>query len=199
MSYGMMLVALLPESLLREAHSMAGDVRRVLRESEDELVALVVGFQSTELTPQSTMQFETALQHVVRETARRVCELVYNRLEPDSPADLPETLTVSGDTHAPAKEKTPHADVLTLFGRITLHRFVWRQPDHRSSAVCPLEEALGLIRGCTPALAERVAWLGAQAGATQRLVIDRLRRPSTPSVGRLRFCRPRCFGRRIVS
>jgi len=183
MSYGMMLVALLPESLLREARSLSGEVRRILRESEDELVALVLGFLGSEITPQSTMQFETALQHVVRETARRICELIYNRLEPDSPADLPEALTVSGDTHVPATEKTPHADVLTLFGRITLHRFVWRQPDHRGSGVCPLEDALGLIRGCTPALAERAAWLGAQAGATQRLVIDRLRRDHNLRIG----------------
>lgn len=183
MSYRMLLLVVMSPELVEEIHALAQRVRDVIREHEERLVQAALEMATGEVTPVAMMQFEATLARELREVGRCVVELVGNALEPETPGALPPSLTIAGDNHVPAPRKTPRRHVLTFFGEITLYRFGWRTPDHQNPSVFPLEEALGLVRGCTPALAERAAWLAGQAGATQRLIIERLKRDHNVSIG----------------
>jgi hypothetical protein len=183
MSYATLLVTLLQPEFIAECRRLSGVAEDVLDQHKDELVKLFLTFVTGEVTPVALMEFETSLAALLREVGRRLTEEAVNRIEPESAAELPELLRIGGDSHTPNAEKTPRSDLLTFFGKITLWRFGWMTPDHTSPTVFPLEEALGLIRGCTPALAERAAWLAGNAGATQRLVIERLRKDHHVHIG----------------
>ena len=89
-------------------------------------------------------------------------------------------LPASCGSHA-ARDSTP-------FGPATLRRLGYRSDAAGEPSLFPLEEALGLRHGCTPALAERVGFHAGQAGATQRTLLDLLKRDHgvTMGVGRLR-------------
>ena len=187
MSYSTLLVALLQPEFVADVEQLANDIRDVIHEQEDELIRTVIGLVLGEVTPVAMMEVEVSLAAILRECGRRLVEEAVNRIEPDDAAQLPDALTINGDTHTPNATKTPHSDVCCYFGKITLFRFGWRTPDHTGPTTFPLEESLGLIRGCTPALAERAAWLAGNAGATQRLVIERLKKDHNVSIGHARL------------
>lgn len=183
MPYPTLLLALLQPEFVADVEQLADVVRDVIREQEEQLIGIVIGLVRREVTPVAMMEFEVALATTLRELGRRLTEESVNRIELDDAAQLPDSLRINGDSHTPNSAKTPHKHVLSFFGEITLWRFGWRTPDHTGPTVFPLEDALGLIRGCTPALAERAAWLSGNAGATQRLVIERLRKDNNVSIG----------------
>ena len=125
-------------------------------------------------TPQATYHFENRLDHLLREIGREIVDWVYNHLEPDDPASLPIHLHFDGDWYR-RRKKTPNRRVATLFGTITLWRFLY-QPIHGvERSIFPLEIRLGIeARHATPALAERV---GAMAACCpQNAVRDLLKR-----------------------
>ena len=163
MPYPTLLLALLQPEFIADVERLADIVRDVIREQEEQLIGIVIGLVRGEVTPVAMMEFEVALATTLRELGRRLTEESVNRIEPEDAAQLPEWLTINGDSHTPNSTKTPHKHTLAFFGEITLWRFGWRTPDHTGETVFPLEEALGLIRGCTPALAERAAWLAGNA------------------------------------
>jgi hypothetical protein len=72
-----------------------------------------------------------------------------------------------------------------LFGTITLWRRGYRYVDRRVSEpqIFPLEMALGLVQGVTPALAEVAARAMSEAGATQQVVVNRLREEHGVALG----------------
>ena len=187
MSYPTLLLALLQPEIVANVQQLANDIQDTIREHEVELIRVAVGFVMGEVSPVAMMEFEAAVAAALRETGRRLVEDSVNRMEPDDAAQLPGELTIHGDSHTPHATKTPHNDALCFFGKFTLDRFGWRRPDHTGPTVFPLEESLGLIRGCTPALAERAAWLAGNAGATQQLVIERLRKDNNVSIGHARL------------
>lgn len=104
-------------------------------------------------------------------------EQTYNQLEPDEPQDAPHYVEQSAGEYRRLSLKTPHRNVATLFGKITLwrrgYRFVNRDVAERT--IFPLEMAMGVTAGATPALAEVAARNMADAGATQSAVLRRLR------------------------
>jgi hypothetical protein len=68
-------------------------------------------------------------------------------------------------------------NVWTLFGQIKLWRVGYRPTDKiPEPCLFPLAMALGLIRGASPALAERAGLFLAEAGMTQERTLERLRR-----------------------
>ena len=87
----------------------------------------------------------------------------------------------------PASCGSPHAEISTLFGPATLRRLGYRSDAAGEPSLFPLEEA-GFEARRTPALAERVGFHAGQAGATQRTLLDLLKRDHgvTMGVGRLR-------------
>src|SRR5512135_1206373 len=131
-------------------------------------------FRTLEPTPQSTYQFENRLDHLLREMGREIIDWVYNHLEPDDPGLMPIHLHFAGDWYR-RRHKTPNRHVATLFGTITLWRFLY-QPIHGvERSLFPLEIRLGIeARPATPALAERVA--DAASRCPQNAVLALLRR-----------------------
>jgi len=118
---------------------------------------LIVTFHAAGPTPASCSHFETQLQDTLRELGRIIVAWTSNHLEPDDPLLMPPQLCCDGDWYR-RRTKTPNRSVATLFGTITLWRYL-DQPLHGvEHATFPLEIRLGLAAGrATPALAEWVA------------------------------------------
>lgn len=135
---------------------------------------LVSSFLTAEVTPVSSCEFEAKLQMLLRETGRIIVEWTYNRLEPNDPQLMPDHQFFEGDWYR-RRHKTPNRRLATLFGTITLWRFLY-QPIHGiERSIFPLEKRLGVIAGmATPALAGRVAY--AAVDATQDTVLAELKR-----------------------
>ena len=135
---------------------------------------LIVNFRATELTPAACYQFETELHDALRELGRVIVVWTYNHLEPHDRSLMPGHLRFDGDWYR-RRDKTPNRGVATLFGTITLWRYLY-QPIHGvERSIFPLEIRLGLAAGhATPALAERVA--RAAADSTQSTVLADLKR-----------------------
>jgi hypothetical protein len=134
---------------------------------------LIVRFRRKDLTPQAAHQFETQLQQLVRELGRIIVAWTFNHLEPRQPQKMPKQMCSQGVRYR-RRSKTPNRKVATLFGTITLWRYLYQPLHGVEPAIFPLEIRLGLEAGlATPALAERVAQ--AAATSSQRTVLDRLR------------------------
>jgi hypothetical protein len=135
---------------------------------------LIVGFRRAELTPQATHRFEAELQRLLRELGRITLEWTYNDLEPRQRQPVPGSIMVEGECYR-RRSKTANRTVATVFGTITLWRYLYQPVDGTGPSIFPLELQLGLeARLATPALAERVA-LAAVAN-TQHEVLAALRR-----------------------
>lgn len=152
-------------------------VDEALSESREELEQACMAFLSEDISPHSTFDFETKLAKTVRELGRRLVEKVGNVIEPADADDMPHDLMKGNEGHRVLKAKTANRNVGTLFGTITLNRFGYRSWDRDSGSpvIFPLELQMGLMAGATPALAERVGWYMAAAGATQRRVLSDLK------------------------
>jgi hypothetical protein len=138
------------------------------------IAQLIVAFRAAESPPSAGYHFEAQLHDALRELGRIIVEWTYNSLEPDDRHLMPNHLRFDGDWYR-RRAKTPNRKVATLFGTITLWRYLY-QPIHGiERAIFPLEIRLGLAAGCaTPALAERVA--RAATDSTQDAVRADLRR-----------------------
>jgi hypothetical protein len=147
----------------------------VLAAELERLLQLVQTFREQPVTPRATCHFEQRLQGEVRELARRVTQWAFNHLEPVDSATLPRHVIFENCPYTRLPRPTP-TTVATLCGNIRLWRVGYR-PTHKTGdpAVFPLAQHLGLLQGTTPALAERVARYQAEAGATQRQTLQRLR------------------------
>jgi hypothetical protein len=135
---------------------------------------LIVAFRAAEPAPSACHQFETQLQATLRELGRIIVEWTYNHLEPDDRHLMPNHLRFDGDWYR-RRDKSPNRSVATLFGTITLWRYLYQPVHGVERAIFPLEIRLGLAAGrATPALAERVA--RAAVDATQGTALAGLRR-----------------------
>jgi hypothetical protein len=135
---------------------------------------LIVTFRAAEPTPAACHHFETQLQVNLRELGRIIVEWTYNHLEPDDRRLMPDHLRFDGDWYR-RRAKTPNRSVATLFGTITLWRYLYRPIHGVERSIFPLEIRLGLAAGrATPALAERAAH--AAADSTQGTVLADLSR-----------------------
>jgi len=131
----------------------------------------VQAFRQQPPTPERTCDFEIALNNKLRDVGRAILEGQFNRLEPDVIEDCPLRLQVAGEEYK-RRPKSPNT-IATLFGSITLHRYLYQPLEAGESSIFPLEMALGIEAGlATPALAE---WLGRQiADHTQTQVLEAL-------------------------
>jgi hypothetical protein len=166
---------------------LAGDLQHILDEARGscetlsaDIDQLVVAFITQPVTPEATMQLETALQECLREVGRGIVEVVYNHLEADDPDGMPGRLEFDGHEYSRKNSKTNNrGGVGTLFGKIALSRFSYEPlaeaRDEQRKSFSPLELLLGVVAtGATPALAERV---GREASChTQQELLQRLRR-----------------------
>jgi len=140
-----------------------------------QMAQLIDQFRNAQRTPQSTFEFEEELSRLLLEIGRIIVEWVYNSLEPDDPDAVPIRLTCAGVTYRRRCDKTANRYVATLFGTITLMRFLYRPLEPGESSIFPLEIQLGLFAGrATPALADRLAQNA--VGCTEQAVLTILRR-----------------------
>jgi hypothetical protein len=135
------------------------------------------------VSPVVVAQFENDVQQATRALARRATQWTYNHLEPAAVRDLPPEVHFEGNAYRRLGKKTPQP-VSTLFGTIPVRRLGYRAaPTVGEPVLFPLGRALGVVHGATPALAERVAFYQAEAGATQKRTRQRLRREHGVCVG----------------
>lgn len=176
MSYATHL-ALLLTTLPSIKREIGEQVQRMLDENRERLEAITLEYVLSEITPESTYDFEQQIGTQSRELARQLVERIYNRLEPDEHEQLPHDVKFEGGGYRRRNQKTRNKNVSTLFGTIELHRYSYRywHRDQGEAVIFPLELQLGLVHGATPALAEAAARYTAQSGATQRVVLDRLK------------------------
>jgi hypothetical protein len=184
MAYGNVFSLLLQADLL----STFDRLRSLQQDHAEKLRDLISAQLEQEISPANVFAFEQALQTALRELGREILEVVLNTVEAAEHPQWPTHVEHEGETYRRRAEPTPHPHVATLFGPITLTRLGYRSDTAGEPSVFPLEEALGLMHGCTPALAERVGFHMGQAGATQRTVRAMLQRDHgvTLGVGRLR-------------
>lgn len=135
---------------------------------------LLEGYVGKEVNPQATFELERQLQEQLRELGRVGVEWAFNRVEP-KPADLPRHVEFESGLYTRLKDKTPQV-VATTFGKIRLWRAGYRPTNKTGDAtIFPLTQQLGMVASASPALAERAAYYQAEAGATQRRTLERLK------------------------
>jgi hypothetical protein len=151
---------------------LADDLQPALQRITD----LVERFRGGSITPHRTAQFEKDLLTASRELGRRVVGWTYNHLEPADVTALPQEARFHGSTFRRLGKKTPQ-EVSTLFGPIRLRRLGYRAaPTEGEPVLFPLCRQLGVAHGASPAVLECVGRYQAEAGATQRQTLQRLRR-----------------------
>jgi hypothetical protein len=117
---------------------------------------LIVGFRRAELTPQVCHQFETQLLAQLRDLGRIIVDWTFNHIEPRDRRDMPNQMCFQGVWYR-RRSKTANRTVATLFGTITLWRYLYQPLHGVEPSIFPLEIRLGLEVGlATPALTERV-------------------------------------------
>ena len=121
--------------------------------------------------PADAYKFERRVEELVREQARSFEEWCFNSLEPQKVESMPQHVEYLGQTRRRLKKKTPNAKVLTRFGNITLTRATYRQGS-RGRTIAPLEIALGIKCGMTPAAQDLVGRQVATAGSSQGRCIE---------------------------
>jgi hypothetical protein len=136
---------------------------------------LFQGFGSQPASPQAAFDLEQQVQAQLRELGRVGVEWTYNHIEPSQTEALPAHVEFEASLYTRINRKTPQ-DVSTAFGKIRLWRAGYRPTQKTGdSTIFPLALHLGFVAGATPALAERAARYQAEAGATQRRTLQRLK------------------------
>ena len=146
----------------------------VLEPVRHQFKQLIEDFLKKGLSPQAAFELEQQLSAASRELCRVGVEWAYNQAEPQS-VDLPQHVEFEAGPYTRLNHQTPQ-EVATLFGKIRLWRTGYRPTNKTGDpTLFPLAQQLGLVAGASPALAERVAYYQAEAGATQRRTLERLK------------------------
>jgi hypothetical protein len=132
------------------------------------VLACAEKFLAEAISPRATYAFEEALRAIGRELLRSWLEATLQHVEPAEP-DAAAARPGAAEEQAPARIRTSDVDeyrrrpkskpsLATLFGEVTVHRFLYEAllPGERSRF--PLDEWLGVGAGrVSPALAETIA------------------------------------------
>lgn len=175
MSYATRILPVLTSASIE--YEVRRQVEGLWEDQREALEEIVLSFVAAEISPTTMHDFEMRLGERVRDLARQLLQGVLNRLEAADPQSMPHDVEHEGSGYRRLNRKTRNAHVATLFGTISLWRWPYRpwQRDGGEACLFPLEIALGLVQGATPALVEAVGRYMACAGATQQSVLDRLR------------------------
>jgi hypothetical protein len=151
------------------------DLRDALEPALQRLRQLLQKFRSEPVSPQAAFDLEQQVQVELRELGRAGVEWAYNHVEPSQTDILPAHVEFDAGLYTRIKHKTPQ-DAATVFGKIRLWRVGYRPTQKTGDpTIFPLVQQLGIIASATPALAERAARYQAEAGATQRRTLQRLK------------------------
>ncbi len=166
--------------IAQHVHRVWEEARSAAESQLEEIDQLVQAFLLQSVTPEATWQFENAVEDRLRELGRRLLKVVYNRLESDTPEEMPKHVQFEGHEYSRKNEKTNNRNGIgTVFGKIPLVRFSYEPlseaRDDKQKSFSPLELSLGIVVGnASPALAERVG--RAASGHTQRELLELLER-----------------------
>lgn len=165
-----------------EGEPLAKALADILEEVGQSVNERIAEFRSEAVAPERAFEFEHQLQDLLREAGRKITGVVYNRLESAAASSAGHVWFEAG-LYTRLNKKTPQ-NAWTLFGQIRLWRVGYRPTDKSGDrCIFPLAQALGLIEGASPALAERAAALMGEGGMTQRTVLQRLRQDHGVSWG----------------
>lgn len=175
MSYATRLLLILTSSSIER--EVRQQIAQLWEDQREALEQIVLKFVLAEISPVTMFDFETQIAEWGRELARQLLQGVLNRLEGEEQQRMPHDVEYEAGGYRRLNEKTRNTHLATLFGTIELWRYPYRywHRDVPEACIFPLEIALGLVHGATPALVEAVGRYMAQAGATQQSVLDRLR------------------------
>ena len=141
-------------------------------------VALRIGrlirrFRRAPSSPEAMFEFESNLQELLREMARRIVQWTVNHLEPEDRDQMPAQMIWDGQYYR-RRHQSPLRNLSCLFGPISLRRYCYQPLEACGRCLFPLEIQLGIVAGvATPALADMVA--RASADLTQNQLLDQLR------------------------
>src|SRR5271166_880074 len=125
------------------------------------LFAVSQAFRHQPPTPELAHAFEHSLNSSLQDIGRVLVEKTYNQIEPLQLADCPLRLRLAGQDYR--RRPKSRNTIATLFGKITLWRYLYEATEAGEPALFPLERQLGIEAGlASPALAERVGWWAAQ-------------------------------------
>ena len=147
------------------------------------LVTLVYGVLWGRITPLGVLRLEQELFQAVRELGRLLIEAAFNALEPQDGCDQVRRVRLDGSDYRMRTEKSRNANVVTRFGRITVWRRIYDDTERVERSIVPLEVMLGLHQGATVGLVKLVGQWLAEAGASQMVVVHRLRQECGVSIG----------------
>jgi len=176
-TYLLLALATLPEQTRTKAKTPRTHqtLEELLAPTLQQISKLVENFTTHAIDPAATQRFETQLQEHLRELGRLATQRAYNSIESPDARALPQHLLWENTLFTRLTRKTPQ-NVWTLFGQIKLWRVGYRPTDKTSEpTLFPLPLALGLVKGASPALAQRVGQCMAGAGMTQQRALQRLR------------------------
>jgi hypothetical protein len=133
---------------------------------------LLTSFREGPITPGATHAFECQLQQRLRTLGLDLCDWTYNHLEPDDRQQLPQRLDYDGERYR-CRDRSPNT-IATLFGTLTLRRYLYEDLEPGNPCLFPLEQQLGIVAGAaTPALADQAAWWLAQESQADTLALLR--------------------------
>ena len=135
------------------------------------LVAIVAGFVQGEITPIGTHAFECRIEAAVRTLGLAVLQYCYSSVETEEIESMPSSIKHRGNSYRRLSAKSIHASILTRLGNIELTRATYRR-GRSGKIIAPLEKALGIERGFTPAAMDFVGQQVAATGASQSRAIS---------------------------
>ena len=164
-----LLASLYPQPALAELTGL-------LQQLEEVVVRALSGFLSQLICPASSYELEQQLWDRTHEVLRQILAWTCNHLEPSIPAAVPARVEFKREYRLTYRRRIQSPNCVgTLFGEITLQRWLYEALEPGERCLFPLEIDLGVVaRGATPAPAERVAWLS--TSHTQEEVLHLLRR-----------------------
>ena len=148
------------------------ELRRLISAVWERIQQQLCEFFAEPITPRATHEFEITFANLLRKIGREIVMRVYNQIEPDHAEFALRRIVFEGETYR-RKPKSRNRHLGTLFGTITLDRFLYEPLEPGARSIFPLEINLGIeARNATPALAARVGELA--ASSTQSEVLSTL-------------------------
>jgi hypothetical protein len=129
----------------------------VLQRGVECLLACAEKFLADAISPQTTLAFEEALRAIGRELLRAWLEATLQHVEPTEPTEAPARIRTSNVDEYRRRPKSKRS-LATLFGEVTVYRFLYEALLPGEPSRFPLDEWLGVGAGhVSPALAETIA------------------------------------------
>ena len=146
-----------------------------------EVVGKIEALVATGLKATTMLELENGLQSSLLELGRRIVEWLLGAIEPELD-EMPGAVKHKGRSYRRLAEKTMRHGVVTRFGKVSIRRAVYRA-GRAGKSIYPLEIAMGLDHGFTPAAADMIGKQFAATGSSQARTLDAIKERTGDSVG----------------